>query len=296
MAYCIYTDRDVPHAEGNWDHVVPLSLGGSDEFVVWSDRTTNSQLGSQVDGKLGQDPILAFALRDAGVVGHRGRPTVPVWKRVDIEGRPSQVTWGVEKVTAWDARDRRELSEAELSGKAMSAELRLDLHLTTRFLSKVALGAGAFIYGEAFRAATDCDVLRELALSDLETARNSATLRTAGQRVKVCDRFHEDSHKGRPGYIYRVLMEAMNRSQVIIVPHADAISFHVGLVGMFIGTLICYARTEDLPIDGDHDLGHALVLGPGNFERSSFRGLMEEFSREVLGCEPPQPNQGDGET
>lgn len=289
MTFCIYTGQDVPKADGNWDHVVPLSLGGKNEFVVWSDRNTNSRLGSEIDGKLGQDLVLAFALRNAGVAGHSGRESVPVWKRVDLEGRPTQVTWSKDKVVAWDARDRRELSEAEFVGKEMSAQLKLDLHLTTRFLAKVALGAGEFIYGEPFRRATDCAVLRALALSDLATARRDPVLKAAGRKIQICDRFHADSLPGRPGHIYRVLMEATNRSLVIAVPHNDAIAFHVGLVGVFIGTLVCDARTDNLPIDGEHDLGHALALTPGEFERCSFRALLAEFYRKAVGEEPPPP-------
>lgn len=289
MTFCIYTGQDVPKPDGNWDHVVPLSLGGKNEFVVWSDRNTNSCLGSEVDGKLGQDFILAFALRNAGVVGHSGREAVPVWKRVDLEGRPTQVTWGKDKVVAWDARDRRELSDAEFADKQMTAQLRLDLHLTTRFLAKVALGTGEFIYGERFRRATDCAALRALALSDLATARQDPVLKAAGRSIQICDRFHADAGPGRPGYVYRVLMEATNRSLVIAVPHNDAISFHVGLVGVFIGTIICGARTDDLPLDEEHDLGHALALAPGEFERCSFRSLLAEFYRNVVGEEPPSP-------
>lgn len=273
--YCIYTDRDVEQADGNWDHVVPLALGGDNGFVVWSDRDANSTLGSQVDGKLTRDPLLAFALREAGVTGHSGKPVVPVWKRVEIDGRPTQVTWGKEKITTWDARDRRELADDEVAGKAMNATLQIDTHVTTRFLAKVALGTGQFLYGDLFRQGVDCAPLRDLAFLDLEGARESAVLRMA--EITICDRFHPDAGPRGGAAMYRALLEATNRSLVIAVPHHDAIAVHVGLVGAYIGSIVFPAQTGPLPPEGDHDLGHYLALAPGTLERGSFRSLCGDF-------------------
>lgn len=286
--YCIYTDQEVAEADGNLDHVVPLSLGGKNGFVVWSDWKTNSDLGSQVDGKLGRDPLLVFALRNAGVSGHSGKTAVPVWKKAEVGGRPTQITLGLDKITGWDARDRQTLDDATLAAGPISAELKIDLHLTRRFLAKVALGAGYFLYGDAFRTGVDCAPLRELALKNLEGARQSGTLRASG--ITICDRFHVDSNAGGGGYLYRVLMEQTHRSVVIAVPHDDAVSFHIGLVGVFIGTLTCPAVTRDWPREGDHDLGHVLLMAPGPFDRMAFRAFLAAFSREVLGQEPPAPN------
>ena len=63
--YCIYTDRDVAEADGNQDHIIPLSLGGSDDFTVWADERFNSRMGSTVDGAIHKDFFIAPALRDA---------------------------------------------------------------------------------------------------------------------------------------------------------------------------------------------------------------------------------------
>lgn len=47
--YCIYTDCNVSETAGNYDHIVPLSLGGDDRFKVWSDASFNSTVGSKID-------------------------------------------------------------------------------------------------------------------------------------------------------------------------------------------------------------------------------------------------------
>ena len=277
--YCIYTDKDVPSNKGNFDHVIPMSLGGRDEFVVWSDRHVNSALGSEVDGKLGQDPLLRIALRNAGVKGHSGKEPTSVWRNSQINGRPAQVTWGKKKVTAWDAIDRRELAEKEFVGKEISAKLHIDLHVTTRFIAKVALGAGYFIYGDAIRSALDCEALRELALLPFQAARKSS--RISNSEIMICDRFHPDSRPGQPGYLNRVAAENTPRSIVISVPHDDAVSFHVGLVGMYIGSIIIPATTESLPKFGEHDLGHVLILAPGPVERRSYRSFMLDLYNKI---------------
>lgn len=279
--YCIYTDKDVPNDNGNLDHVVPLSLGGLDEFVVWSDRDVNSKLGSEVDGKLSQDQLVRMALRDAGVKGHSGKEAAPVWKKSYVNGRPSKLTWGKDKVIAWDAIDRRELAEDELIGKEISTKWQIDLHVPTRFIAKVALGAGHFIYGDAIRSALNCESLRQLALLDRQSARNSSCLSHSG--IMICDRFHRDSQPGQPGHMYRVAVESIRRSVVLSIPHDDAVSFHVGLVGMYIGSLIVPAVTDSLPKCEEHDLGHVLLLAPGPFERRSFRDFMADVYSRLTG-------------
>ena len=74
------------------------------------------------------------------------------------------------------------------------------------------------------------------------------------------------------------MCELTPRSLFIAIPTAsNSVSFHVGIVGQYIGSIDIPAKTEDLPIDGGHDLGHALVLGPAMMERLSFRALAIDF-------------------
>jgi hypothetical protein len=81
-----------------------------------------------------------------------------------------------------------------------------------------------------------------------------------------------------PAVLYRALCEGTQRSLFIAIPHDNAISFHVGIVGKYVGSMIIPAKTDTLPIDGVHDLGHAVVLGPGEMDRLSFRELVVDFN------------------
>jgi hypothetical protein len=276
--YCIYTDAEVPQECGNYDHVYPLSLGGTNQFTIWSDIEKNSLIGSEVDGKLVNDPLLGPALQESGVRGHGRKAHVPRWRNTTMDdGRPVQVTLGKEKITVWDARQRRDLEENDVVGRQMTTRLQVGKHTALRFLAKAALGGGYFIYGDAFRNAVNCDDLREIVFLDVEQSRTKGRLQHS--KISVCDRFHPDSIGNGPGVIYRALCEGTKRSLFISIPHHDSISFHVGVVGYFIGSIIIPASTNGLPIDGEHDLGHAIVLGPGTMERLPFRELVLDFKR-----------------
>ena len=283
--YCIYTGQDVPEKDGNWDHIFPLSLGGKNQFVVWSDAACNSTLGSKVDGVLARDPLLQFALRDSEVVGHNRTVVEPRWRNVSMDGKPIQVTWSAEGPKFWDSRNRHYIDESDVIGQPLSANLKIGMYDCMRFLAKVALGSGYFTYGVDLTNSINCDHLRHLMLVDVEREREEKILSDSG--ILICDRFHSDSTCNGNAAIYRALCEGMKRSIVISVPHDDAVAFHVGVVGSYIGSIVVPGTTNKLPIDGDHDLGHAIILGPGEMERLSFRELAKDFHRAITGEEPP---------
>jgi hypothetical protein len=272
MPYCIYTDRDVPQESGNFDHIVPLSLGGLDRFWTWCDRDYNSQIGSRVDGAVANDFLVMLARRDADARGHSNKPPVPVWKRSEIDGKPIQVKLAKEKIEGWDPRARATIPEEDLVGKQITSSLTIDKFAAMRFASKVALGAAYFIYGDMIKTAIDCEELRKLIALDPEKARADPTL--IPDKVTVCDRFHPDANgASADGSMFRALCEFTSRSTIIAVPHADSISFHIGVIGMFLASVICPADTTALPNDGVHDLGHAVLLAPGTLERLSLREI-----------------------
>jgi hypothetical protein len=52
---CIYTDMEMAASAGTFDHIIPLSLGGRNQFCVWSDSSFNSRLGDEIDGAIAND-------------------------------------------------------------------------------------------------------------------------------------------------------------------------------------------------------------------------------------------------
>jgi hypothetical protein len=274
--YCIYTNEAVPRHDGNFDHVIPLSLGGDDQFCVWSQAKFNSTVGGSVDGAIANDSLMMFARRNADARGHSGKEPIPVFKRSEIEGRPAQVSFGSNAIEVWDAKSKSYLSEEDLTGKLIKSSFKIDRLSSIRFAAKVALGGGYFVYGDALRTAIDCDELRRLIQLNVETARYDDDLRNS--RVVICDRFHSDLQTNPQAQMYRALAEFQCRSKLICVPHNQSISFHIGILGVYMGTVIIPADTRQLPNDTElHDLGHVLLLGPGSFRAISYRKLAAEF-------------------
>jgi len=277
--YCIYTDQDVAKADGNWDHVIPLSLGGTNQFQVWSQEAFNSKMGSEVDGALASDPLLAPGLARSPVKGH-GKKPVPRWRRATIAGRPAQISHTPEGMRVWDARAGRELTEHESAGENLTVQLNIGMFTALRFLAKVALGGGYFVYGKALLTAIDCAALRKVIALDIEAAKTDPALRSCG--FQIVDRFHPDAKPGAPAYLYRVMCELMPRSIFITEPFANGIAFHVGVLGTYIGTIFCPGDTHGIPVEGeDHDRGHAVILAPGTFERHSFEALLLDLKRAI---------------
>ena len=285
--YCIYSNKDVPDTEGSWDHVFPLALGGKNQFTVWSDNYSNSIIGSKVDAPVAKDVVVELALHKSGVQGHRAKRHGPRWRRVSMEGNPIQVTWASDQIRVWDLKCRRELADDDIAGKSMEAIFHLRPNSLHRFLAKIALGGGYLIYGNDFIDAVNCNPLRSLMFLDMEEARRDEHL--TNSEIKICDRFHPDSRSPVSGGIFRILCESIGRTILISTPQYDCISFHVGVVGVFLGSIIVPAKTESLPIDGDHDLGHAIMLESGDYERCSFRALCADFLRSTGRNLPDSP-------
>lgn len=273
--YCIYTDRDVAETDGNEDHIIPLSLGGSDDFTVWAEEKFNSRIGSTVDGAIHKDFFIGPALRDSGVRGHNRKPAMPRVRGAAIDGRPAQVSLTAEGFKVWDARARRDLADEEIMGSEIELRFRVDRFSALRFVAKVALGGGYAVYGEPFRRAINCDLLRRVIELEVAKARRDPVLRKGG--LVVCDRWHKESQPGGAAYQYRVLCEQVPRSLLICQVYADGIAFHVGVVGEYLGTVFCPGDTSELPQDGDYEGGHVVVLAPGKTERLSFDALARDL-------------------
>ena len=68
--YCIYSGKEIDEKASNIEHIIPISLGGCDELTIRVDREINSKIGSQIDGKLTQDFLIALDRVKNGDRGH----------------------------------------------------------------------------------------------------------------------------------------------------------------------------------------------------------------------------------
>jgi hypothetical protein len=286
--YCIYTDTDVADADGNYDHIIPLSLGGNNGFCVWSDEEFNSKVGSKVDGAVANDALIMLARRDADARGHSKSEPVPVWKRTTFEGRPVQISWG-DEVKVWDPRARAYLDPKDFQNKPMESRWIYNTYARSKFTAKVALGGGYFVFGDSFRSMTDCNELRRMV-----SAENLSQFQT----TLVANDPVLKGHWPEKMIGYRLMCEFKKRTTLIVLPMAPGIAFHLGVLGMYVGSIFCYGDVAKLsPPDGE-----VIVLGPGAMERVSLKAFGEEFqsffqrTKQALASQADRPPDDGGES
>jgi hypothetical protein len=278
--YCIYSDLDLPAAETNLDHVVPLALGGIDAFCIPAALKMNSELGTAIDGGMANDFFTLFARNRHRAKGHSRRTPHPVAKRSSLtsSGSPIRVEHDTHNgLSIWDPKARRYLTEEELQGLEITSSVTIDRSIRIRFAAKVALGSGYFVYGQQFRDNVDHKSLRVL-MQNFSFGTGEAL---RDNPVRVLDPFSDIKKEDR-GMVQtlRALCEASLHSCVIFGFSSESIVVTVGVLGTFVGIVNVPAETDKFSRDGDHDLGHVVFLNrtEGRIVRTSLREAVEKLS------------------
>ena len=149
MTYCPYTDQDLHYEKTSSEHIIPLALGGSNGFELRVDASFNTKLGSELDGQLANEFLIAMRRTKYDARGHSNKEPWATGKNATygVDDRPAQVRIHRKHgIRLWDALDRE-----EKSGKGtirINATLNIDLPI--RFAAKVGLAAGYYAYGKVF--------------------------------------------------------------------------------------------------------------------------------------------------
>ena len=278
MVYCPYTDADIPKAESSSEHIIPLSLGGVNGFEVPASREFNSDVGSTIEGKLANDFLWQAPRMEFNARGRSGKEVIATVRHATYgePRRPAQIQFRHQDgMRLWDARDRVYVRP---SG---SIEMNVSLHLDIpfRFLAKVAMGAGYFVYGDLYRQHVDHQQLRDIVRLDRSALKERLELherKTGLWTVRWEDhlRLAPDDPDGRMP-VFRLVCSSVKGSSVLLVPGEQCLGIFVGLLGRYSGMLNVPATTDAFPMEGDHDLGHAVSLVNGCVERSSLRARVK---------------------
>lgn len=133
--YCPYTETVVDKTDEDrwsWDHVVPIFMGGSDQFQIQCSRKANNDIGSKIEAPMQNDIMLSLALRNKGIVGRRGTTTIPEWKYTLIDGRKTHLRLGLDEITAWDKVERRYVDFSDREMVPVEAHLHIDVFAPLR--------------------------------------------------------------------------------------------------------------------------------------------------------------------
>lgn len=273
MPWCPYTDLELPDEAMNSEHIVPLSLGGLNQFCIPVEKEFNVRVGSKIDGVLANDFLTLIRRREFDARGHSKTPPKVTLKHSHLgdEKRPVQVILrGKEDMLIWDAMTQRHLAPDEIGGNKISSQFKIDAHARQRFLAKVALSAGYFIYGDLFRRQVRHDELRALMNFSVKSKREDFS----GFGLRGYDEFSpaEEADKEQ-NEILAFFCQTIKGSCVIAGLGPSNVVISVGILGKWIGSLNVPAVTDSFPLDGEHDLGHVVLLCDGKMKRLSYRQL-----------------------
>ena len=276
LIWCPYTDQEIPLADTTPEHVVPLSLGGVNEFCVRTEKKANSDIGSKIDAPLAEEFLVKQRRNRLGMVGHSGKRPVVTWKRSELEsGEPVQVTLDRGDVRIWSPVRKQYIavgSDVQIRSKwTMYVDTRL------RFAAKVALSAGYFLYGDLFRRAVAHDEVRFIMEFDRGgvTPDEKAELkrRASTMGIQAEDWLRRDDNPDLE--VFRLLSQAYGNSSIVgLMPTKSSLTVFVGVLGMYVGLVAAPADTTEFPLGGTHDLGHVMALRDGKIERQSLRDAL----------------------
>jgi hypothetical protein len=267
--YCIYINEMIEFNGSNLEHIIPLSLGGCNEFVIRVDVNKNSILGYQIDGKMSNDFLVSGIRRRKDLRGHSGEIPKTVLKKskLTLTNRPIQLVFEGKQSHFFDPIDKRILTKEESNGLTFNSMIKIDLNLRLQFVAKVLLASGYFIYKDTFRKYADHDSLRRfMNLNISETKESISEL-----PLKVIDVFYEipEESKGLTG-IFKNMCKAIDGSCVMFLLSTENIIGSVGIAGEYMGTINFKADTKMFPNENGFRLGHVIGIQENQLRRSSF--------------------------
>lgn len=271
--YCPYTDTEIDVNSSSAEHIIPLSLGGSNDFTIPVGKEYNSKIGSDIDGDLANDFLVLFRRRNFDARGHSKKKPKVIVKKSSMEGenRPVQVEFSEnEGLLVYDPVQRRELSKHEISGKNFNSQVKISRFGRIKFAAKVALSGGYFAFGEWFRKNVTHEELRAVMEFNPKSKKNDFS----EFDLKVYDEFTQADEKDSEQYaLNKLFCEIVHGSCVYFIPGPKNLGIIVGVLGQYVATLNVPANTSDFPFTELNDLGHAIVIESGQAKRISYRDL-----------------------
>ena len=273
MIYCPYTDRDIAENEANTEHIIPLSLGGTNGLEIPVDVDFNSIVGSELDGALANEFLMALRRTEYDARGHSGKEPFATIKRATYseDDRPAQVHFHRKHgVKVWDVRDRI----FKKGAGTVKINTSLNIDLPVRFTAKVALAAGYFAYGDLFREHVDHRQLRDVMnidLAKLDLSREPSELGLNHLTLTVDSYLHEDpSDPDSPLLWIRKFCSSVRGSVIVLTPGSNCFGIGVGILGQYLAMVTVPANTESFPNSEDYAWGHVFAVVDNELKRCSW--------------------------
>lgn len=239
VGYCIYCNDTIDKNLMNPEHIIPLTLGGCDEFTIQVCKTKNSEANRRVDNPMKNDFFVGFQRMIRDYRGHRNEEPVLKNPKASLNDRPISVHWSKEKISAYDPINKTHLESME----GVKIPNKIDPDIRSKFIAKVTLAAGYFLFGDIFVNHADHKSLRKYVFNgDIDDTKpnliffDQLLLPPQRDEIVLWD-LHKDmaKQKGCSGVIWRYT--------------ADKISSSVVIGGMLIGGVRFSASVNDFMSD-----------------------------------------------
>lgn len=231
--YCIYTGEKIATGEMNKEHIIPLSLGGSDDFSIFVSEELNSYVGSKVDGKLKNDVMLGLALNHQNFKGHSKKEQMVNIKKASENGSPVSVSIKKNHIEVYDPIRK----ETRLNPKEVTLEFRMDRDVRIRFVAKVALATGYFLFKENFIENADHHSLRKFVFNDDVPEDSTLRIITPFGGVKESDAEHVEWLK--------TVFKTMKGASVFYLVGDNETIVEVGLAENYIASIIFKSENKE---------------------------------------------------
>ena len=270
MTYCIYTDKNTN--DPSPEHIIPLSLGGHNGFTIQVDRKFNNDIGSKVDGKLANDFAVLFERDRENAVGYSGKQPKPSVRKANLaDGTPVQATFGKDGLKIFDLIKKKEIPRSEARGKIINCQnIKIDMDIDLMFVAKVALAAGYFAYGDAFKEHVEADEFRQIMNFDKHNLPKQSSARVYG-------RFHQPEPTEDMFHILKMATELGNCSSVVMMPSKESFGVAVSVLGKFMGFVSVPSNSAYLPNTDNYQYGHCIYLQNGEVKRFSFDHIRKKL-------------------
>jgi hypothetical protein len=275
MIWCPYTDREIAETETNEEHILPLALGGSDEFVIRVDRSANCRVGSEIDGKIEKEFGVKFARREFKSKGHSGKEPEVHFNNARFDAQPAQVRFlgGDNVPLIRNPKTKSYVAPEKIVGSTIGLNFQINLMARFRFAAKVALSAGYFAFGDWFR--------RNVQHSEARSVMNIKTppeWESAKPKAVVHDCYRELPQDDKVvGSTVMYLCNGLQASTVLLIPEPGALRVVVGVLSLYLASIIIPADISDYPKDPIYEMGHCCLIAERKLGRLSWRELLKQF-------------------
>lgn len=246
MKYCIYSDSVIDEADMNPEHIIPLSLGGCNDFAIMVNKEKNGDVNRGIDEKIKNDVLVLVRRVQHDFKGHRGSaPTLKVTKAM-VNGNPASWEYSKDGITLFD-----HINKTALQGnQTATLSVKLDLEIRGRFISKIALATGYFLFGNTFINHADHNSLRTYVFSD--------DVESLKLDLRFYDEFQSpgtlDIPKSDAWEINKIIASRKKSSGVIWGYAADRIVVHTFIGSTLLGMVSFSANVDEFHLDNEiHD-------------------------------------------